>query len=223
MQEGLTIRKALEGWPLLAETPTIGGSTSRFVDTSIERFELAAASGFDQQYALFVNGRELPFRSLSSKESIAGLRYRKSALYPSLHPQIGVQLPLSIVLVERETDRIHKLFRLTTRRHSVYRRTAGRIPNAESLANRRRRGCTPAICGSKVWRIPNSHQPARGNPDVQRRKPIPWPKRMKQVVITGVSTGIGYATAKVLLDHGFRVFGSVRNSEDASSFATGIG
>ena len=42
-QEGLTIRKALEGWPLLAETPTVGGNTSRFVDSSIERFELAVA------------------------------------------------------------------------------------------------------------------------------------------------------------------------------------
>jgi uncharacterized protein (DUF2126 family)/transglutaminase-like putative cysteine protease len=111
-QEGLTIRKALEGWPLLAETPSIGGATSRFVDTSIERLELAAPGGFYQQYAVFANGRELPFRSLSSKESIAGLRYRKSALYPSLHPHIETQLPLSIVLVERETDRIHKLFRL---------------------------------------------------------------------------------------------------------------
>jgi uncharacterized protein (DUF2126 family)/transglutaminase-like putative cysteine protease len=111
-QEGLTIRKALEGWPLLAETPTVGGNTSRFVDSSIERFELAVPTNFYQQYALFVNGRELPFRSLSSKESIAGLRYRRSALYPSLHPHIEIQLPLSIVLVERETDRVHKLFRL---------------------------------------------------------------------------------------------------------------
>jgi uncharacterized protein (DUF2126 family)/transglutaminase-like putative cysteine protease len=111
-QEGLTIRKALEGWPLLAETPTIGGNTSRFVDSSIERVELAAPSSFYQRYAHFVNGRELPFRSISSKESIAGLRYRRSALYPSLHPHIGVQLPLSIALVERETDRIHRLFRL---------------------------------------------------------------------------------------------------------------
>jgi uncharacterized protein (DUF2126 family)/transglutaminase-like putative cysteine protease len=111
-QEGLTVRKALEGWPLLAETPTIGGNTSRFVDSSIERFELAVPTSFYQQYALLVNGRELPFRSLSPKESIAGLRYRRSALYPSLHPHIGIQLPLSIVLVERETDRVHKLFRL---------------------------------------------------------------------------------------------------------------
>jgi uncharacterized protein (DUF2126 family)/transglutaminase-like putative cysteine protease len=111
-QDDLTIRKALEGWPLLAETPTVGGNTSRFVDTSIERIELAAAGSFHQQYAVFVNGRELPFRFLSSKESIAGLRYRKSALYPSLHPQIGIHLPLSIVLVERETDTVYKQFTL---------------------------------------------------------------------------------------------------------------
>ena len=110
--EGLTVRKALESWPLLSETPVVGGSTSRFVDTSIERFELAARNGFSERYALFANGRELPFRSLSPKDSIAGLRYRKSALYPSLHPHIAVQLPLSIALVDRDTDEVKKVFTL---------------------------------------------------------------------------------------------------------------
>ena len=38
---------------------------------------------------------------------------------------------------------------------------------------------------------------------------------MKSVVITGASTGIGWATAKFLLDKGFRVFGSVRKQADA--------
>jgi NAD(P)-dependent dehydrogenase (short-subunit alcohol dehydrogenase family) len=38
---------------------------------------------------------------------------------------------------------------------------------------------------------------------------------MKSVVITGASTGIGWATAKLLLDRGFRVFGSVRKPADA--------
>lgn len=38
---------------------------------------------------------------------------------------------------------------------------------------------------------------------------------MKSVVITGASTGIGWATAKRLLDKGFRVFGSVRKQADA--------
>ena len=38
---------------------------------------------------------------------------------------------------------------------------------------------------------------------------------MKSVVVTGASTGIGWATAKLLLDRGFRVFGSVRKQADA--------
>jgi NAD(P)-dependent dehydrogenase (short-subunit alcohol dehydrogenase family) len=38
---------------------------------------------------------------------------------------------------------------------------------------------------------------------------------MRSVVVTGASTGIGWATAKLLLDRGFRVFGSVRKEADA--------
>src|SRR5919205_641740 len=38
---------------------------------------------------------------------------------------------------------------------------------------------------------------------------------MKSVVVTGASTGIGHATAKLLLDKGFRVFGIVRKQADA--------
>jgi NAD(P)-dependent dehydrogenase (short-subunit alcohol dehydrogenase family) len=38
---------------------------------------------------------------------------------------------------------------------------------------------------------------------------------MQSVVITGASTGIGWATAKLLLTRGFRVFGSVRKPADA--------
>ena len=38
---------------------------------------------------------------------------------------------------------------------------------------------------------------------------------MRSVVVTGVSTGIGRATAKLLLDRGMRVFGSVRKAADA--------
>jgi NAD(P)-dependent dehydrogenase (short-subunit alcohol dehydrogenase family) len=38
---------------------------------------------------------------------------------------------------------------------------------------------------------------------------------MKSVVVTGASTGIGWATARLLLDRGFRVFGSIRRQTDA--------
>ena len=38
---------------------------------------------------------------------------------------------------------------------------------------------------------------------------------MQSIVVTGVSTGIGWGTAKILLQKGFRVFGSVRKTQDA--------
>jgi len=46
---------------------------------------------------------------------------------------------------------------------------------------------------------------------------------MKSVVVTGASTGIGWATAKLLLDRGFRVFGSVRKQADADRLRAEFG
>ena len=46
---------------------------------------------------------------------------------------------------------------------------------------------------------------------------------MKKVVITGVSTGIGYSSAKILCDSGYRVFGSVRKQEDAEKVTSEFG
>jgi NAD(P)-dependent dehydrogenase (short-subunit alcohol dehydrogenase family) len=46
---------------------------------------------------------------------------------------------------------------------------------------------------------------------------------MQRVVITGVSTGIGHASAKVLLERGARVFGSVRTQEDADRLQNEFG
>src|SRR6201995_451934 len=46
---------------------------------------------------------------------------------------------------------------------------------------------------------------------------------MRSVVITGVSTGIGWATARLLLDRGFRVFGSVRKAADADRLKAEFG
>ncbi len=45
----------------------------------------------------------------------------------------------------------------------------------------------------------------------------------QSVVITGASTGIGWATAKVLLTKGFRVFGTVRKQSDADRLCTEFG
>jgi NAD(P)-dependent dehydrogenase (short-subunit alcohol dehydrogenase family) len=46
---------------------------------------------------------------------------------------------------------------------------------------------------------------------------------MRSVVVTGTSTGIGWGTTKVLIAHGFRVFGSVRKTSDAERLAAEFG
>jgi NAD(P)-dependent dehydrogenase (short-subunit alcohol dehydrogenase family) len=46
---------------------------------------------------------------------------------------------------------------------------------------------------------------------------------MKSVVVTGVSTGIGNAAARVLAKNGFRVFGSVRKEADAAALKKDLG
>ena len=46
---------------------------------------------------------------------------------------------------------------------------------------------------------------------------------MRSVVVTGASTGIGWATAKLLLASGFRVFGSVRKAADAERLRSELG
>jgi len=45
----------------------------------------------------------------------------------------------------------------------------------------------------------------------------------QSVVLTGASTGIGWATAKVLLGKGFRVFGTVRKQADADRLSAEFG
>ena len=46
---------------------------------------------------------------------------------------------------------------------------------------------------------------------------------MQSVVITGVSTGIGWGITKVLIEKGFRVFGSVRRTQDADRLSKEFG
>ncbi len=118
----LEIRRACEGWPLLSETPSEGGTTSRFVDTSIERLEFAAAKNFAESYRLFANGRELllsPLPGANTDTAAApdhsfgcGLRYRRTALFPSLHPGIQPQLPLEVTVTGPNGKKVLAVFRL---------------------------------------------------------------------------------------------------------------
>ena len=48
-------------------------------------------------------------------------------------------------------------------------------------------------------------------------------EKMKNIVITGVSTGIGYSAALRLTKAGHTVFGSVRNKDDAKRLQFELG
>ena len=118
----LEVRRACEGWPLLSETPSEGGTTSRFVDTSIERLEFVSLRGFVEKHRLFVNGRELRLSELPGDEPDAeassdrplgcGLRYRRTALFPSLHPGILPQLPLEVAITGTTGRQVLAAYRL---------------------------------------------------------------------------------------------------------------
>ncbi|HKJ40036.1 MAG TPA: SDR family oxidoreductase [Anaerolineales bacterium] len=46
---------------------------------------------------------------------------------------------------------------------------------------------------------------------------------MKSIVVTGASTGIGRDAARILIENGFRVYGSVRKQEDADGLVKDFG
>jgi hypothetical protein len=70
----------------------------------------------------------------------------------------------------------------------------------------------PSLIAQDPVRVTN------GPPRLWKLEPV-----MQSVVITGVSTGIGWATAKLLLTRGFRVFGSVRKQADADRLRSEFG
>jgi len=105
----LTVRRAHENWPLLCETPVEGGTTSRFVDTSMRRLEFWANTEFARDWEVRVANRPMGFREIGSVGFLAGLRYRETNLYPSLHPGLPPQMPLRISLVRGSESREFEL------------------------------------------------------------------------------------------------------------------
>jgi uncharacterized protein (DUF2126 family) len=96
----LEIRRSLEPWPLLCDTPVEGGSTSRFVDSSLRRFEVITSPAFRQRYGVVLQGRPLALPAAEASQPVA-VRYRLERLYPCLHPTLAPHLPLELALVAR--------------------------------------------------------------------------------------------------------------------------
>ncbi|MGH8048356.1 MAG: transglutaminase family protein, partial [Chthoniobacterales bacterium] len=108
----LEVRRAHESWPLLCETPVEGGTTSRFVDTSMHRIEVRVNDAFAASHELFVHGRRLPLATVAPDMRLAGVRYRRTSLYPCLHPGIPIHLPLDLVIADAATSEPVTVYRM---------------------------------------------------------------------------------------------------------------
>ncbi len=100
----LEIRMALEPWNVLGEEGVIGG-TARYVDSSVERLQVALDRPLPEGLALAVNGVEIPLRATAAGGRVAGVRFRAWQPPRCLHPTIPAQGPLVFDVVDRATGR----------------------------------------------------------------------------------------------------------------------
>lgn len=96
----LTLRNALEPWHVMGEEGAPGG-TARYVDSSLERIEVHVTGLNESRYVVTCNGRALPLQSTgTSGEYVAGVRYKAWNPPSSLHPSIGIHVPLTFDIVD---------------------------------------------------------------------------------------------------------------------------
>ncbi len=101
----LELRTALEPWPVLGEE-ILSGGTSRLVDAAIERVQIKVNGIEPERYSLLCNGRPVPLQPTGvNGEWIAGVRYKAWPQTFTLHPNIPVQAPLRLDMVDRLNHR----------------------------------------------------------------------------------------------------------------------
>ena len=88
------LRQALEPWHVLGEQP-VAGATARYVDSSVERFQVMVQGMTDSRHKIAIAGHLVPlFPTGRSGEYVAGVRYKAWKPEASLHPTIEIQAPI---------------------------------------------------------------------------------------------------------------------------------
>jgi len=96
----LTLRNALEPWHVMGEEGAPGG-TARYVDSSLERIEVRVTGMNESRYVVTCNGQALALQPTGVVgEFVAGVRYKAWNPPSSLHPSIGVHVPLTFDIVD---------------------------------------------------------------------------------------------------------------------------
>jgi uncharacterized protein (DUF2126 family)/transglutaminase-like putative cysteine protease len=101
----IELRTALEPWHVLGEEPA-GGSTVRYVDSSLERLQVKANGLTGDRFAITVGGHRVPLHPTGTNgEFVAGVRYRAWQPPECLQPTIGVHAPLVFNVVDTWNNR----------------------------------------------------------------------------------------------------------------------
>ena len=103
----LEVDRAIEFWPLLGDAASQDAGSSRLVDASTTRIQIGLRpldgnSGDLDGWQLLAGGYRIPLRAEQDRNGVLrvmGLRYRSFVPWIGLHPGIGQQAPVSLMLV----------------------------------------------------------------------------------------------------------------------------
>jgi len=139
----LTLKSALEIWPLVGDVASQETGTCRLVDSSTSRVEIAlrprlASKGDLEGYCLVSNGYRVPLLLEKDREGSAlvfGIRYRGFLPRRGLHPTLGAQVPL---VLDCRPGRNEEGFRVTLHEWRPDGNAYDGLPRDPEEARRRR-------------------------------------------------------------------------------------
>lgn len=101
----LALHSAIEPWHVMGEEASTQG-TSRYVDSSLERVEIAIQNAEPNRYVVACNGRRVPLQPTATQgHFVAGVRFRAWQPPSALHPTIGVHAPLTFDVFDTWNNR----------------------------------------------------------------------------------------------------------------------